>query len=229
MDADGTGLHMIWTPPNRRSGIDDGPAFTPDGRYIIFTRCCPQPTSYGLWRINADGSRLRPLTREVAGGPKVDRPSDNLPQVSPDGTRIAYHRNVVSCSDPSDCGNRIVTVNIHGGNRVQLTDPSIDAQIPNWSPDSKRIVFEMYPPDGGAEVGIVNADGTGLTQLTFGHEDTFSFAPSFSPDGTKIIFSRFPSTRGGVDLFTMNPDGSGVAKATTTASVELWPQWAIAS
>ena len=87
----------------------------------------------------------------------------------------------------------------------------------------------MYPPDGGAEVGIVNADGTGFAQLTFGNEEAFSFAPSFSPDGTKIIFSRFPSTGDGVDLFTMNPDGSGVAKVTGTASVELWPQWGVAS
>jgi Tol biopolymer transport system component len=228
VNADGTGLHAIWTPPNDGSGIDDGPAFTPDGRYIIFTRCCPHPSGYGLWRINADGSHLRIVTREVAGGPNVDRPSDNLPQVSPDGKRIAYHRNVVTCSDPGDCGNRIVTVNIHGGNSVQLTDPSINAQIPNWSPDSKRIVFEMFPPDGGAEVGIVNADGTGFRQLTFGNEETFSFAPSFSPDGTKIIFSRAPSTDG-VDLFTMNPDGSGVTEVTRTASIELWPQWAAAS
>jgi Tol biopolymer transport system component len=229
VNADGTGLHAIWTPPNDGSGIDDGPTFTPDGRYIIFTRCCPKPTGYGLWRINADGSGLRIVTREVAGGPNVDGPSDNLPQVSPDGKRIAYHRNVVACSDPSDCGNRIVTVNIHGGNRVQLTDPSIDAQIPNWSPNSKRIVFEMYPPDGGAEVGIVDAEGTGFTQLTFGNGETFNFAPSFSPDGTRIIFSRFSSTGGGVDLFSMSPDGSGVAKVTRSASSELWPQWAIAS
>lgn len=228
VNADGTGLHVIWSPPNDGSGIDDGPAFTPDGRHIIFTRCCPRPTGYGLWRINADGSRLRVVTRELAGGPKVDRPSDNLPQVSPDGQWITYHRNVVTCSDPSDCGNRIVTVNIHGGNRVQLTDPSIDAQIPNWSPDSKRIVFEMYPPDGGAEIGIVDADGTGLTQLTFGNEETFSFAPSFSPDGKRIIFSRFPSTGDGVDLFTMDLDGSGVSKITRTASTELWAQWAAA-
>lgn len=227
VNADGTRLHKIWTLPNDGSGLDDGPTFTPDGRYIIFTRCCPKPSGYGLWRINADGSHLRVVTREVAGGPNVDAPSDNLPQVSPDGERIAYHRNVVTCSDPSDCGNRIVTVNIHGGNNVQLTDPSINAQIPNWSPNSKRIVFEMYPPDGGAEVGIVNADGTGFTQLMFGNEKTFNFAPSFSPDGTKIIFSRFPST-GGVDLFTMKPDGSRVTKVTQTSSSELWPQWATA-
>jgi Tol biopolymer transport system component len=228
VNADGTGLHAIWTPPNDGSGIDDGPAFTPDGRYIIFTRCCPKPSGYGLWRINADGSHLRIVTREVAGGPNVDGPSDNLPQVSPDGRSIAFHRNVVDCADPSNCGNRIVTVNFAGGHRRQLTDPSINAQIPNWSPDSKRIVFEMYPPDGGAEVGIVNADGTGFRQLTFGNNQTFSFAPSFSPDGTKIIFCRFPST-GGVDLFTMNPNGSGVTQVARTPSVELFPQWAAAS
>ena len=74
VNADGTGLHVIWRPPNDGSGIDDGPAFTPDGRHIIFTRCCPRPTGYGLWRINADGSRLRVVTRELAGGPKVDAP-----------------------------------------------------------------------------------------------------------------------------------------------------------
>ncbi len=229
VNADGTGLHAIWAAPNDGSGIDDGPVFTPDGRSIIFTRCCPKSTGYGLWRIDADGGHLRAVTRDLAGGPHVDRPSHNLPQVSPDGERIAYHRNVVTCSDPSDCGNRIVTANIHGGNRRQLTDPSIDAQIPNWSPDSERIVFEMYPPGGGAEVGIVNADGTGFRQLTFGEEETFNFAPSFSPDGTKIIFSRFPSTGDGVDLFTMNPNGSGIAKVTSTDASELWPQWAIAS
>jgi Tol biopolymer transport system component len=86
----------------------------------------------------------------------------------------------------------------------------------------------MYPPDGGAEVGIIKADGTGFRQLTFGNEETFSFAPSFSPDGTKIIFSRFPSTGDGVDLFTMDPNGSGISKITRTASTELWAQWAAA-
>ncbi len=135
---------------------------------------------------------------------------------------------MVDCADPSDCGNRIVTVNIAGGDLRQLTDPSINAQIPNWSPDSKRIVFEMFPPSGGVEVGIVNADGTGFEQLTSGNGKTFNFAPSFSPDSTKIIFSRAPST-GGVDLFTMNPDGSGVTQVTRTPSNELFPQWAAAT
>jgi TolB protein len=225
VNADGTGLHAIWTPPNDGTGIDDGPAFTPDGKYIIFTRCCPQPSGYGLWRINADGTGLRIVTTEAVG-PNVDGPSDNLPQVSPDGKLIAFHKNVVTCADENDCGNRIVTVNIAGGDLRQLTDPSLDAQIPNWSPDSKRIVFQMFPPTGGLEVGIINADGTGFTQLTFGNGRTFSANPSFSPDGTKIVFGRAPSTGGGRDLFTMKPDGTGVTQVTRTPTSEFFPQWA---
>jgi Tol biopolymer transport system component len=180
VNADGSNLHLVWSPPPDGSGLDDGPTFTPDGKYIIFTRCCPQNSGYALWRIDAEGAGLRKVTTEITP-PRIDGPSDNLPQVSPDGTLIAFHRNVVTCGDPSDCGNRIVTVNINGGHRVQLTDPALEAQIPNWS-----------------------------------------------PDGTKIIFRHCPST-GSCDLFTMNPDGSGVTQITKTAAAEFWPQWAVVS
>jgi Tol biopolymer transport system component len=78
-------------------------------------------------------------------------------------------------------------------------------------------------------VWAVDPDGSGLTQLT--HDvpgKSASFNPSYSPDGTKIIFAHYPST-GSVDLYTMNPDGSGVRQVTRTAKLELWPQWAAAS
>jgi TolB protein len=229
VNADGSNLHRVWSPPPDGSGLDDGPSFTPDGNSIIFTRCCPKNSGYSLWRINADGTGLMKVTTEIVP-PGVDGPSDNLPQVSPDGTTIAYHRNVVTCSDPSDCGNRIVTVNINGGNPVQLTDPSLNAQVPNWSPDSKKIVFETNPAGSFTQIAIVNRDGSGYRQLTFGGTKTTSFAPSFSPDGTKIIFSRCPSTGFcDPDLFTMSPDGTAVTQLTKTATGEFWPQWASAS
>jgi Tol biopolymer transport system component len=224
VNSDGSNLHPVWSPPNDGTGIDDGPAFTPDGKTIIFTRCCPRDSGYSLWRINADGTGLVKVTTEIVP-PGVDGPSDNLPQVSADGTRIAYHRNVVTCSDPSDCGNRIVTVNINGGNRVELTDPSLEGGLPNWSPDGTRIVFQAQ---GFGTIWAVNADGSGLTLLdTFDSAKSFSANPSYSPDGTKIIFAHGPST-GFRDLYTMNPDGSGLTQITKTADGEYFPQWAAA-
>jgi Tol biopolymer transport system component len=225
VNADGTDLHTVFDPP-RRTFMDDGPSFTPDGQHIVFTRCCGRATlGYSLWRIDADGTGLHHITREYLG-PNVDGPSDNLPQVSPDGSLITFNRN--ACHNPSvrDCGNRLVTVKINGGNRVDLTDPSLgNDDAPNWSPDSKKIVFSWFAYDGPSGIATINTDGSGFTQLTFNTRKVFSAYASYSPDGTKIIFTRCSSA--GCYLFTMDPDGSDLRQVTTTGG-ELWPQWGVA-
>ena len=74
------------------------------------------------------------------------------------------------------------------------------------------------------EIFVVNADGTGLTQITHGVTgQEFSAAPDWSPDGTKITFHRTgPST------WVMNADGSGAVgphgsrRGTTTSRSPSW-------
>ena len=75
---------------------------------------------------------------------------------------------------------------------------------PAWSPDGQKIVFNRYAP--GAEIIVMNADGTGQTPLGPGYE------PSWSPDGTKIVFVADGECSGGDGgVYTMNPDGTGRA------------------
>ena len=50
VNADGTGLHVLFQA-SAEVGMDDGPAFTPDGKHIVFTRCCPEGFGYSLWMI----------------------------------------------------------------------------------------------------------------------------------------------------------------------------------
>lgn len=219
VNADGTGLHRLFKAP-AGSGVDDGPTFTPDGKNIVFTRCCPEGFGYSLWMINADGTGLKDLTTEpVVNG---DGPADTSPQVSPNGKWIAFNR----CFPDQPCV--IATVNIDGTHLRQLTDNSLFVGThPNWSPNSKKIVFQMAR-NGTVEIATMNADGSGLTQLTFEQPGpSFSFQPCYSPDGTKILFVHYLST-GGTDLFTMNPDGSGVTHVTRDARVETDPEWAVA-
>jgi TolB protein len=220
VNADGSNLHVVWSPPPDGTGIDDGPTFTPDGKFIVFTRCCPEGYGYSLWRINSDGTGLKDVTKEpVVNG---DGPSDTRPEVSPDGKRIVFNR----CFPDAPC--LVATVNINGGNLRELTDNTVFyTEDANWSPDSKKIVFQNFYFGGGADIAIMNADGSGLTRLTFNGEGgrNGSLNPCFSPDGTKILFSHFLST-GGVDLFTMNPNGSGVMQVTRTPDLEFAPEWA---
>ena len=56
--ADGSQLHPIYQTDGS-PGVDDGPTFTPDGKHVIFVRCCPKGFGYSLWQINTDGSGLR--------------------------------------------------------------------------------------------------------------------------------------------------------------------------
>jgi Tol biopolymer transport system component len=68
----------------------------------------------------------------------------------------------------------------------------------------------------------MNADGSGQVQLTF--NTTFDGTPTFSPGDTKILFTR---NTGGTtqQVFTMNPNGTGVAQLTFTAGTNLFPDW----
>ena len=66
------------------------------------------------------------------------------------------------------------------------------------------------------EIFIMEADGTGVVQLTDnGIEDAY---PALSPDGTRIVFSR--TVRGQADLFLMNSDGTGRRRLTNTANAD---------
>jgi len=53
-----------------------------------------------------------------------------------------------------------------------ISDPASRGCIhPRWSPDGKQIIFSIFTADATGEVEnvyTVNADGTGLTQITHG-------------------------------------------------------------
>ena len=63
----------------------------------------------------------------------------------------------------------------------------------------------------------MNADGSGVTQLTFSGE---ALTPDWSPDGTKIAFSNEGAFTGSIDV--MNADGSGLTTLTTPG---MSPDW----
>ena len=75
-----------------------------------------------------------------------------------------------------------------------------------------RIAF-VSDRDGDAEIYVMNADGSGVVQLT--ENDSSDWFPAWSPDGMRILFT---SDRGNDlevhDIYVMNADGSGVEQLT---------------
>ena len=99
-------------------------------------------------------------------------------------------------------------VDIDGTNLTNLTHGYNPGQSPVWSPDGKKIAFNV-----GTAIYIMNADGSNLTTL-----DSGGYDPVWSPDGTKIAFAF-------KGIFVVNADGSNLTRLTNFHDIYNTPVW----
>ena len=97
--------------------------------------------------------------------------------------RIAFNGVV-----PGTCCSEIFTANPNGGEprRLTSTPGRSDSELPDWSPDGQRIAFDTRLEDV-AQIYVMNADGSGLTQLTSG--PGVQRAAGWSPDAGSLAIA----------------------------------------
>jgi dipeptidyl aminopeptidase/acylaminoacyl peptidase len=110
------------------------------------------------------------------------------PQVSPDGSRVAFVK--VTVNEKKDGYNTSIwTVSTAGGETHQLTSGIRDS-TPRWSPDGKYLAFVRVPEKDG------RPDQPQLFMLLMAGGEAFQFtslprgasSPQWSPDGKTIAF-----------------------------------------
>ncbi len=85
------------------------------------------------------------------------------------------------------------------------------------------IAYAITPPDANAEIFLMNADGTGKTQLT--DQPGRLYGPAFSPDATKIAFYTH-LTNQTWSFYLMNADGTNIQRLTSALNTLDWsPDW----
>jgi hypothetical protein len=135
-------------------------------------------------------------------------------------------------SGPGRAVASIWQLNRLGENPLLRFQPPHPPLYPSFSPDMKKISFAaILSPTGDTDRGVfvVNADGSGLTTL-FDVPGAYDSAPAWSPDGTRIAFESNADVAGAnpehdMEVWTMNPDGSGARQLTSNALRDEGPVW----
>jgi len=164
MDEDGGNQRQL--SHNRRTDFD--PAWSIYGLQLAYTSCTAQDCD--IWVMDATWSCTDRAGRLGCHPDHVDaRLQEDNPNSSPDQDSIVFD----ACEGPTfpcpGSANYDIYVMRNEGSapRRLTTDPAIDANAA-WSPDQTRIVFRSDRSPDGTELYSMNADGSNVTQLTFG-------------------------------------------------------------
>jgi TolB protein len=242
MKIDGSDLRRVSTG----SGRTTCGYFYPDGKTILFAsthetapECPPKPSfsrgyvwpiyrSYDIYRANADGSGLKPLTRT----PGYDAEAT----IAPDG--------LITFTSGRDGDMEIYTMQADGSGVRRLTNRPGPDGGPFFSWDGQQIAFRARTLGFGAELDeyrgllkealwrptqlelfVMNRDGTNQRQVTT--LTGANFAPSWHPDGKRLIFaSNIGDPKGrNFDIYLVNVDGSGLERITVHETFDGFPMF----
>jgi Tol biopolymer transport system component len=166
------------------------------------------------------------------------------PEVSPDGSRVAF---LGTAQNPNP---ELFVMDVDGKHAVRIA-PSIKGTTvvsASWAPDSKKIVFSQSGKENSG-IYIVNSDGSGLAKL----DDSKAADLAWSPDGKLVAFcavrdgtgvsesSRIgiPTAYGDhiwiepignvereVNIYTIDVETKKKSSLTMNANKNLHPSWA---
>jgi serine/threonine protein kinase len=163
-------------------------SFSRDGKLLAYVR---YESMANLQSIAFDAS-----SGNVTGEPVwVTRGFTGIshPQLSPDGEHYVARWPRLTQED-------IAIFNKDGSNWRALTDDKFQDRRPRWFPDGRRVAFSS-DRSGVNQIWSINADGTGLQQLTFADGNGASL-PVLSPDGKNLAYLQI--TDQGARVFVMN-------------------------
>lgn len=187
---------------------------------LVFDSIAPSRRAYAL----SDLFRLRGGLRAPNG---EDLRRERLttgararePDVSPDGTRIAYVTNANGTSTLR-IAELSADAKITAEQRLVASSEFDQAYTPRFSPDGRRIAYSAWTRGGFRDVRVVDVASGEFFEVT--HDRAIDQQPSWSPDGKTLYFT---SDRSGVaNVYAYDLESGALAQVTNVINGAYMPQ-----
>lgn len=170
--------------------------WAPDGQSLIMSN------GLHIFITDIEGQNPRQITNRA--GSNVD------PSWAPDGLTVLFVGWPVAGGSDVDYEVYVVSV---AGVITRLTTNTIPSYDPYYSPDGTRIAWLEKTSTDPSPVGtwnimLMDRDGANKRSLT--NDDQINSKPNWSRDGSLIYFHRFDRSINRWQIFTIQPDGSGL-------------------
>ncbi|HEX3042061.1 MAG TPA: hypothetical protein VHP56_08255 [Solirubrobacterales bacterium] len=132
--------------------------------------------------------------------------------------KVFYQGPQSGTSGPAD----IFSVDPLGGEPLDLTKENGFSEERPGASGNGRVVFMSFR-DAGWNIFLMNADGSGIVNLTKTENPIINFEPAISPDGSEVVYMRQDS--GGEDLWRVGADGSSPENLTEAVGEETSPEF----
>jgi Tol biopolymer transport system component len=185
-----------------------GPAST-DG-LIVFRRYLDlEGTKSAIFTMHPNGTHIRQITNPPEGW------GDHSPAFSPNGTKVAFHR---QANDEST--SQIMVLNTKTGDARQVVG-GMEGSDPAFSPDGKMLAFKR-----SSGIWVAWLDGSDSHHVTYvekrGALEFEDSTPAFSPGGTMLVFERTRLEDDQTAVFVQSLDSSNAGSPEDARQITPW-------
>lgn len=202
----------LWTLPvsgGKATAITDGlgdarlPAWSPDGKQIVFTSY--RDGNFHLWTVAPNGQQLTQLTSGTF--------DDREPHWSPDGQRLVF---------ASDRGGNydLWTIELASKKLAQLTRDAANDYHPAWSPDGKHIAF-VSERNAGRGVWLWQTETK--QETLFSKSNATVAAPSWSANSAQVVWQSGERTSGKTELWAQAVGSQEEPRLLSLAGEDVFP------
>ncbi|MGH7912549.1 MAG: alpha/beta fold hydrolase [Candidatus Dormibacteraceae bacterium] len=203
------------------------PRWSPDGKSIAFVAA--DDGGSALLVVDAAGGASTTLVRHPLDidGPAWSPAGDGLaysvltdpqePTAGPDPLVRVTRRLDYKEDGRGYLGDRRVQIFVvarDGGEPGQLTDEPLDHWFPNWSPDGRRLAFQVAENAGlHSWLRLQAVDGSNARDVAFGDHATVSLF-AWSPAGDRLLVAADPEGTSQPDLYLVDAAGGATRRLT---------------